>query len=302
MTDEPLEIDYPPVEELAEFSRRHQVPLPDVLRDIARLVMLHQLATTKNYLGDDCVVCGGMAMRLYGSHRYTRYDTDLSYRLDDWDEETLQSALTITVEDLTIRAPDMEAWQRKNALTIAQPVEFRESFAQAALTPDIAQFTVTVARRGLLRQATPLPLVHPYRPMGIEGVDIPAMNLTEQTAEKIIAWCANGLAKHYLDVAWLFRKKAAKIDVDDLRILLDKKLGLAYDREPSNYERLRTIDHLFRGLYSGDAYKAPQNPEGKRKASSIRYIGQGIDMGAARTIIRQEAIPRIWPGKSGSTR
>ena len=62
------------------------------------------MVTEKGCLNDDCVLCGGLAMRLYGSPRFTIMDTDVSYRLDEFHEIELVQALTIEdeVEDLDI--------------------------------------------------------------------------------------------------------------------------------------------------------------------------------------------------------
>ena len=111
----------------ARSLRRRRLTPADALRDIARLVAIHQMTVETKFLNDNCVLCGGVAMRFYGSRRFTvtdtDTDTDTSYRLDDWDELDLQAALDIEVEDLTIEAGDPAYWQRKNRLTTAQPVE-----------------------------------------------------------------------------------------------------------------------------------------------------------------------------------
>jgi hypothetical protein len=292
---QPLEIDYPSAGEIVAFAQAHRLAPQDVVRDIARLIAVHQMVVNKHFLNDDCVLCGGMGLRLRGSPRFTMMDTDISYRLDDFEEAIdLQGVLRIAVEDLSIDADRREEWQERRELTIAQPVRFEESFVNLAWTPDTAKFTVTVARRGLMEPAEWLPLRHGYSPLGIEDISVPVMGINEQAAEKIVAWCANGLAKHYLDVAWIFLRKRGELDTDALRELLRRKLELAARREPDNYANLRTVDQLFPGLYRGDGYRAPQNPASRRHERGIRYVGAHLDMQRAREIVREHAIPFIY--------
>ncbi len=78
-----LQLDYPSDEFIAQFAKDHKLTAADVLRDIARLVAVHQMTVETKFLNDDCVLCGGVAMRFYGSRRFTVTDTDASYRLDD---------------------------------------------------------------------------------------------------------------------------------------------------------------------------------------------------------------------------
>ena len=291
----PAEIDYPSAKEITAYAERHHLAPTDVARDIARLIAIHQMVVDKHFLNEDCVLCGGMGLRLRGSHRYTIMDTDISYRLDDYESAIdLQGVLEIEVEDLSISARERDAWSERKDLTIAQPVRFEESFANLAWTESSATFSVTVARRGLMEPADWLPLTHDYSAMGIEGVEVPVMELNEQAAEKIIAWCANGLAKHYYDVAWIFQRKRDELDQELLRRLLQAKLDLAVKREPKNYAELTTVAQLFPGLHRGDDHRSPQNPTQQRRAQSIRYIGQGIDMSRAREIVRAQTIPFIY--------
>ena len=247
------QIDYPPAEEIVDFAAKHNLDNEDVLRDIARLIAIHEMATVKEFLNEDCVLCGGMAMRLYGSPRFSVPDTDISYRLDHWDEIDLQEALDIEVEDLTMSADQTEYWERRTELTISQPVEFKESFVQFETDDRLTKFKVTVARRGLFGPARFKPLVHDYSAMGIERTEIPVMDLTEQAAEKLIGCCANGLAKHYLDAAWIFGRGPEEVDCGNLREWTDKKLAAAFKREPANYKNLRTRrDMVSRGSIRTD--------------------------------------------------
>lgn len=203
-----LELDYPSDEEIIEFAGDHGLDEVDVLRDIARLVAVHQMVTEKGYLNDDCVLCGGLAMRLYGSPRFTIMDTDVSYRLDEFHEIELVQALTIEgeVEDLDITPADPSYWEQKRKLVTAQPIRFTQTFSTIQTPPALTRFKLTGSRRGPYLPAVWRPLTHDYTPFGIEDVEVPLMSISEQLAEKIIGWAVSGLLKHYLDAAWRRRR------------------------------------------------------------------------------------------------
>jgi hypothetical protein len=293
-----LQVDYPSDEFITQFAKTHRLTAADVLRDIARLIAIHQMTLETKFLSDDCVLCGGVAMRFYGSRRFTVTDTDASYRLDDWDELDLQAALNIEVEDLTIEAGDPAYWQRKNRLTTAQPVEFSEEFSNFRSDRRQRTFKVTVSRRGLIEPACWRPIVHDYPDMGIEEVNVPIMDINEQLAEKILGWSVNGLAKHYLDCAWIAAKMRGELSRETLIRCLTKKLDDAKKREPANYSGFASMDDLRAPLEEGDSWRAPLSSEPGRAASIIRYIGTPITMAHARPAIRKYLIPLLWPDAS----
>jgi hypothetical protein len=293
-----LQVDYPSDEFIAQFAKDHKLTAADVLRDIARLIAIHQMTVETRFLSDDCVLCGGVAMRFYGSRRFTVTDTDASYRLDDWDELDLQAALNIEVEDLTIEAGDPAYWQRKNRLTTAQPVEFSEEFSNFRSDRRQRTFKVTVSRRGLIEPACWRPIVHDYPDMGIEDVEVPIMDINEQLAEKILGWSVNGLAKHYLDCAWIAGKMRAELSRETVIRCLAEKLDDARQREPANYRDFVSVDDLRAPLEDGDSWRAPLTNEPGRAASIIRYIGTPITMAHARPAVRKHLIPLLWPNAS----
>jgi hypothetical protein len=207
--------------------------------------------------------------------------------LDDWDELDLQAALDIEVEDLTIEAADPAYWQRKNRLTTAQPVEFSEEFSNFRSDRRQRTFKVTVSRRGLIEPASWRPIVHDYPDMGIEDVVVPVMDINEQLAEKILGWSVNGLAKHYLDCAWISGQMRAELSRETVIRCLTKKLADAKQREPSNYAAFANVDDLRKPLEEGDSWMAPLASEPGRAALIIRYIGPSVTMSHARPAVRK---------------
>jgi hypothetical protein len=297
-----LELDYPDDAEILAFATKHQLAPVDVLRDIARLVAIHQMATTKNYLNDNCVLCGGVAMRFYGSPRFTIMDTDASYRLETFDEIELERALTIKgeVEDLDISPGDGAYWERKNQLTTAQPVSFKQGFSTIQAPERLSKFKVTVSRRGLVEPAVWRRIRHEYSPMGLENTRVPLMAISEQLAEKIIGWSANGLLKHYLDAAWithvgLFKKQDFEdLDRDIVIRCLEEKLAVARQREPRNYERFTTWRDFQAPLADGLQHRAPVGTNEDRGERLIRYVGQKVTSQDALKLVPQVLVPWLF--------
>lgn len=65
--------------EMAAFSKSNELVYSDVVRDVVRLVAIAHLREV-GFLNEDCVLVGGMALRLRGSDRFTIFDTDSSMR------------------------------------------------------------------------------------------------------------------------------------------------------------------------------------------------------------------------------
>jgi hypothetical protein len=72
-------IRFPKTEVIEARARALQVPLPVIVRDLARIVEILNLRE-QGFFDKDTVLAGGMAMRTYGSQRLTIYDADLSTR------------------------------------------------------------------------------------------------------------------------------------------------------------------------------------------------------------------------------
>ncbi len=70
-------IDYPDDDELRAQSREHDLALPVLVRDIVRVVEVLNLGA-KRFFKKDSVLAGSMALRCFGSPRFTVYDADFS--------------------------------------------------------------------------------------------------------------------------------------------------------------------------------------------------------------------------------
>ena len=94
-------IRFPTTELITERARALRVPLPVIVRDLARIVEILNLRE-QDFFAKDSVLAGGMALRAYGSHRLTIYDADLSTRAVTAPAQ-IRQLLTYTSPDIEIR-------------------------------------------------------------------------------------------------------------------------------------------------------------------------------------------------------
>jgi Nucleotidyl transferase AbiEii toxin, Type IV TA system len=281
---------YPGPEQLEDYATRFELPLADVIRDIARLAGIAHLRSA-GFLNEDCVLVGGMALRLRGSSRFTVFDTDTSLRSGNLDEKALASGLTVTTDDLEIEPAEADYWEFRTKLTIAQPIRYRAYFP-AALSPVRDRFSFTVNRRGLNLGAEWFDLRTEYPGLVFsEPVSVPVMHLTEQTAEKIVAWAAASLAKHYLDLGWIAMSSGDELDGAELRRQCEVKLEAGREAFPRAYEALPDMQSLHRALVDPKGYFGPLNQERDLKSKGIRFTGARMTLEEA----REYAITRLAP-------
>ena len=287
---------WPDPDDIERHAATHGLDEADIVRDIVRIVSIAHLVE-RGFLGDDCVLTGGMALRLRGSPRFTIMDTDSSMRgrLDDLE---LARGLAVTEgDDLDVRPDDGNLWGRATPqLTIARPIEYDAYFASATGDPVAGLFTFTVNQRGLFRGATWVGLTHPYPELEFEArnLRVPLMEITEQAAEKIVGWAANGLAKHYVDLAWIGREHGTELEKADFRDLVQRKLDVGYATYPAAYGHLRDIEQLIPSLANPRNWQGPLNREGDNRGSSIRFMGTGIGFDEAKALVKLHVVPRLF--------
>src|ERR1700694_4121095 len=80
-----------------------------VMRDLARSVELLQLSTRGSL--DRLAVAGGMAMRCYGSTRFTMADLDTSAVVAPVDREELEDALSYEDDSIVIKVGARKWWE-----------------------------------------------------------------------------------------------------------------------------------------------------------------------------------------------
>jgi hypothetical protein len=285
---------WPIPDDIERYSRTLRVPADAIIRDIARLVTIAQMAHAGD-LNDDLVLTGGMAMRLRGSPRFTMSDTDTSRRiLSAPAREQLAEALTVDQAELTVNPGDILDWKPGKRLVTARPVNFEAFFAGLGGRAVEDEFTFTVSWRGLEEPAQRLVLVHPYPELVLPSTLVPVMDLTEHLAEKVVAWCAHGLMKHYVDVAWAFHRLPDEIDLDKFGGLVDAKLDVGRDLFPDAYAAFPDRASIRPALESPDDHVPPQGDAADDRARQIRYAGAGLNKVQAVHLVRARVVPALF--------
>lgn len=293
-----MTIAFPKREELSAFAKVNGIPYTDVVRDVVRLAAVAHLRET-NFLHRDLVLVGGMALRLRGSNRFTIFDTDSSTRTPPMEESELTAALTLETDDLEIIPEDPSYWLTRNQIVTAKPVTYKAYFAGTATKPIEDEFSLTVNERGLELAPDWLKLVVPdYPGLVFDPVpDIPVMALDEQTAEKILGWCGNSLAKHYVDLSWIGRELGDELDGVTLRAMCERKLEVNRGIFPG-YEDFDDVNDLIAPLTDPDTYFGPNNPQKNIKADSLRFVGNGMSLEEAKANVRGRIVPLLDGGES----
>lgn len=284
---------WPLPDDIDRYQRELKMPRDAIVRDIARLVTVAQMVHDDE-LNDDLVLTGGMAMRLRGSPRFTMSDTDTSRRIREApDRDRLAEALTVDQSELTVTPGDVLGWKPGKKLVIARPVDYEAYFAGIGGNPVEGEFTFTVSWRGLIEPAQHLVLIHPYPELEMPRTLVPVMDLTEQIAEKIVAWCAHGLMKHYVDVAWAFYRLADQIDTAKLGPLVDVKLAVGRELFPIPYAQFPDPAALRPALEHPDEHVPPQGDAADDRASQLRFDAAALNKQQAILIIRTRLLPLL---------
>ncbi len=283
---------WPRPDHLARYHKQLGVPAEAIVRDIVRIVSVAQLVH-EGLLGEDWVLSGGMGMRLRGSTRFTMSDTDTSRRGGAPDRDELAEALTIDYEELLITPVDATLWKPGKKLVSAHPIDYEAFFADVGGGPTADAFKFTVSWRGLFEPSDKLALLHPYSELVFPRTVVPVMNLTEQTAEKIIAWCAHGLIKHYVDVAWIFYAWSDQVNRLTLPALIERKLDVGRMLFPGQYAAFPDLESIYAPLYDPDRHRPPLG-DSDDGAKQIHFAGTGLNKPQAIALMRERVLPTIF--------
>jgi len=241
-------IDYPDDDELRAQSREHDLALPVLVRDIVRVVEVLNLGA-KRFFKKDSVLAGSMALRCFGSPRFTVYDADFSTSAQAVDPpESVSALLRYSDENLDILPAAAVPADRRGTLMKVEPIRFDPVFTGVALAEQDRQFKADVSFRGLLLDGREVPFQTPYS-LGLcdETPTVWVMDPVEVLAEKILGWCVHGLVKHYADVAWVTAAAQESgsplaFEYPKLRDVLDAKLATMRTLQPELDRPFPTVD------------------------------------------------------------
>ncbi len=259
-------IRYPVDLDIHRQAREKAIPAPVLIRDLVRVVEVLNLKT-KQFFGTKSVLAGSMALRCFGSPRFTVYDADFSTTSATVHPETrMQKLLEYSDRSLTIEAAPLVPSAEEGSIWKSAPVRYTPAFT--ALAPDAGDrtFKADVSFRGLVEDGQERQLLLPYDlDIWLEN-DAPTvfvMNPHEIMAEKILGWCADRQVKHYADLAFIAivsnpqaRTRAVDIDYQHARNVLDAKLKIMAAVHPAKYARFPTIGSLIDDLTQPPVFDA----------------------------------------------
>ncbi len=252
-------IDYPEDQQLREQASRHDLQAPVLIRDIVRVVEVLNLRAQR-FFNKRSVLSGSMALRCFGSPRFTVYDADFSTSAETVDPPaSMTDMLRYSDEDLDIIPAEAVSADRRETLIQIEPIRFDAAFTSIVLADQDQQFKADVSFRGLLLDGREVPFETPYSlEFWSEAPTVWVMDPVEVLAEKILGWCVHGLVKHYADAAWI--TIAAQtigsplvFTYPQLRDILHDKLELMRDLQPEIYRAFPSVDAVV-----GKLAQAPQ--------------------------------------------
>jgi hypothetical protein len=244
------DIEYPADDQLSDAAQETGIPIDVLIRDTVRLVEIRNLLT-RGFFAPDSVLAGSMALRGFGSPRFTITDADFSTSTERaTPDASLADLFRYQDELLDIIPEGAHPNDERSTLMKVQPIRFDPAFSAVPLTPEQLRFHADVSFRGLVKPGLEVPLVHGHLPglrLGEESLAVWVMDPAETMAEKILGWCAHSSVKHYVDVAWIATASdmpefSFSINYEELRDVLGDKLDLMRHIQPGNYAGLPSVD------------------------------------------------------------
>jgi hypothetical protein len=244
-------IDYPEDERLREQASRHDLQAPVLIRDVVRVVELLNLRA-KQFFNKRSVLSGSMALRCFGSPRFTVYDADFSTSAATVDPPaSMTELLRYSDENLDIIPATARAADRRETLVQIEPIRFDAVFTNIVLAEEDRQFKADISFRGLLLDGREVPIATPYSlGLWVEPPAVWVMDPIEALAEKILGWCAHGLVKHYADAAWITiaaqtQGSPLAFAYPQLREVLHDKLELMRALQPNMYSSFPSVEAVI---------------------------------------------------------
>jgi hypothetical protein len=261
-------IDYPDDRASSAEAKRHGLDDVVLIRDLARIVEVLNL-DSQDFFSAKSVMAGSMALRCYGSPRFTVFDADFSTTHDRIEPiNEMHKKFSYTDDEIEIDASALVSDDHRETLWKSAPIRFNPFFSQLVPNEGDQRFKADISVRGLIHPGIEKPLRVPYD-LGLwrDPPPIWIMDPHEILAEKILGWCVNQLAKHYADVAFIcliadgtdtIPAQIENWSWHTARDTLDAKLGIMRRIYPQMYAQFRSVDALLGPLSLTPEFDAQQ--------------------------------------------
>jgi Nucleotidyl transferase AbiEii toxin, Type IV TA system len=248
-------IEYPGDDLIMEQARKHGLPAPVLIRDLVRIVEVMNLER-QGFFGKESVLAGSMALRCFGSPRFTVYDADFSAAEDASPRpEEIRRMLAYEDDDLVIAPAALTPHDAGGTAWKSEPIRYDPVFTQLVPDQSDRSFKADISFRGLVCEGIEQELLVPYD-LGLwsEPPTAWVMDPHEVVAEKALGWCVNRLAKHYADLGFVglasqaTTKPLIALDEAKLRNTVADKLEIMRALQPERYAEFASIDDLVNDL------------------------------------------------------
>ena len=249
-------IEYPDDRRSREVVQKHDLTNAVLVRDIVRVVEVLNLKT-KDFFSKRSVLSGSMALRCFGSPRFTVFDADFSTTRPESNDDVVKQ-FRYQDDELSI-TPERFKADTANSLMQIMPVNFDPVFTRLQLAEKEKRFKADVSFRGLECDGLEVELITPYDlGLWVPGKDrrIWVMQPVETLAEKILGWVVHQKVKHFADIAWITHQAwvdkppapAFAFTGKDVKDLLDVKLTTMRKLQSDLYEPYPTVDAVINKL------------------------------------------------------
>ena len=262
----PTVIEYPDDRPIAEQASAHALPEPVLVRDLVRVVEVLNLKN-QGFFSKDSVLAGSMALRCFGSPRFTVYDADFSTSSQTVDPPTaMKKMLNYRDDELEITAADLVPHDQGGTAWKSAPITFEPVFTSLVPNAEERTFKADVSFRGLLLPGWEVPLLVPYDlDIWQEEPLVFVMDPHETVAEKILGWCVHRNVKHYADLAYIALVSQAEPPARPSSSTTERRARL---RQP-NSRRCERFNPIFTRRFqaSMDWSATSQNPRSSTSGS-----------------------------------
>jgi hypothetical protein len=180
-------IEYPSDRDSHRDADEHGLPDAVLIRDLTRIVEVLNLKA-QGFFSEDSVMAGSMALRCYGTPRFTVFDADFSTtRATLMPGEEMRGKLNYADSELEIDASELRSDDRET-LWQSAPISFTPIFSQLVPSQADQQFKADISVRGLVHAGIPMPLEIPYgRPQNLVGRSLWSPRPTRRwTARRVV--------------------------------------------------------------------------------------------------------------------